>query len=207
MTTITEAILAHGGEGRAARDAFAARSSEDQAAIVKFLKTLQVLPKTCNDLVVNEDNPCLNDAPHGAVVTAFTAKAADKGVLLEWNASVENNVRGYHILRGTSPDAINEQVNGELIPVQSSTQRQATSYQFIDESAEGGITYYYQLNSVDENGTVQILIESPTAISITTLSTQPIPARNGLLLPMASLMAAAGLWLGYRKWEEERKIT
>lgn len=44
LTTITEAILAHGGEGRTSRDAFVALPPEDQAAIVKFLKTLQVLP-------------------------------------------------------------------------------------------------------------------------------------------------------------------
>ncbi len=44
LTTITEAILAHGGEGRKARDKFAALSAEDQAEVVEFLKTLQVLP-------------------------------------------------------------------------------------------------------------------------------------------------------------------
>lgn len=198
LTTISEAILMHGGEGRAARDAFVARSTEDQAAIVKFLKTLQVLPKTCNQLVVNEDNACLNEAPQGAIVTSFTAKPVEAHILLEWQASVESNVRGYNVWRGISPDTINEQLNSELIPVQSST----ATYQFEDQNAESGITYYYRLDSVDENGTTQILVESPTAISITTLSNQPTSPGNGPLLPMVSLMAVAGLWLGYRKWEE-----
>ncbi|GGX99708.1 hypothetical protein GCM10007160_29330 [Litchfieldella qijiaojingensis] len=44
LTTITEAILVHGGEGRASRDAFDELPHEDRAAIVNFLKTLQVLP-------------------------------------------------------------------------------------------------------------------------------------------------------------------
>lgn len=44
LTTITEAILAHGGEARAARDAFTGRPIGDQAAVVNFLKTLVVLP-------------------------------------------------------------------------------------------------------------------------------------------------------------------
>lgn len=44
LTTITEAILAHGGEARASRDAFLALSGKNQANVVKFLKTLQVLP-------------------------------------------------------------------------------------------------------------------------------------------------------------------
>ena len=44
--TITEAILYHGGEGRMSRDAFAARSVDDQKALVAFLKTLQVIPQS-----------------------------------------------------------------------------------------------------------------------------------------------------------------
>lgn len=45
LSTITEAILMHGGEGRAARDAFEASAVEDQAALVGFLKTLQIVPQ------------------------------------------------------------------------------------------------------------------------------------------------------------------
>jgi len=63
LTTITEAILAHGGEARATRDAFVALPTADQAAIVKFLKTLQVLPPDCKNLVVREDDPCLRKKP------------------------------------------------------------------------------------------------------------------------------------------------
>ncbi|MFZ0548975.1 MAG: di-heme oxidoredictase family protein [Candidatus Promineifilaceae bacterium] len=44
LTTITEAIWAHGGEGRPSLEAFKALTDEEQAAVVKFLKTLQVLP-------------------------------------------------------------------------------------------------------------------------------------------------------------------
>ncbi len=45
LTTITEAILVHGGDARAIRDAFVALPTTDQAAIVTFLKSLQVLPE------------------------------------------------------------------------------------------------------------------------------------------------------------------
>jgi len=44
LTTITDAILAHGGEARASRDAFVELGSKQQASVVKFLKTLQILP-------------------------------------------------------------------------------------------------------------------------------------------------------------------
>lgn len=52
LPTITEAILAHGGEARATRDAFNAQPFEDQVALVKFLKTLQVLPAGSPPIVV-----------------------------------------------------------------------------------------------------------------------------------------------------------
>jgi len=44
LTTITEAILHHAGEARPQRERFVALAEEDQAAIIEFLKTLQVLP-------------------------------------------------------------------------------------------------------------------------------------------------------------------
>jgi hypothetical protein len=53
LTTLTEAIAAHGAEGRASRDAFNALPQNEQAAIVEFLKTLQVLPEGSAALVVD----------------------------------------------------------------------------------------------------------------------------------------------------------
>ena len=45
LTTITEAILHHAGEARPARTAFAALSGGEQADVIEFLKSLQVLPE------------------------------------------------------------------------------------------------------------------------------------------------------------------
>ncbi len=45
LTTITDAILHHAGEARQSREAFAALSQSEQADIVEFLKSLQVLPE------------------------------------------------------------------------------------------------------------------------------------------------------------------
>lgn len=52
LPTITEAILAHGGEARAARDAFVLLPAKRQEEIVKFLKTLQVLPSGSPPVVI-----------------------------------------------------------------------------------------------------------------------------------------------------------
>ena len=45
LSTLSEAILMHGGEARATRDAFAALRFSDQQALVEFLLTLQVMPE------------------------------------------------------------------------------------------------------------------------------------------------------------------
>ena len=45
LTTVSEAILMHGGEGRSSRDAFTELDFADQRAVVEFLLTLQVQPE------------------------------------------------------------------------------------------------------------------------------------------------------------------
>jgi len=53
LGTITEAIVAHGGEATASRDAFDALPQSEQADIVEFLKSLQVVPQGTKALVVD----------------------------------------------------------------------------------------------------------------------------------------------------------
>ncbi len=53
--TLTEAILAHGGEAQEARDDFAALAPAEQAEVIAFLKSLQVLPEGAKSLVVDEE--------------------------------------------------------------------------------------------------------------------------------------------------------
>lgn len=53
-TRIAQAIGAHGGEAQGAREAFLAQSAADRAAVVEFLKSLQVLPAGTRSLVVDE---------------------------------------------------------------------------------------------------------------------------------------------------------
>jgi hypothetical protein len=48
LTTLTEAIYYHGGEARQSRDAYLAASQYDQAAVIEFLKSMQVLPAGSN---------------------------------------------------------------------------------------------------------------------------------------------------------------
>ena len=53
-TLISEAVLAHGGEAQASRDAFANLAEEDRRRVIEFLKSLQILPPGTRALVVDE---------------------------------------------------------------------------------------------------------------------------------------------------------
>lgn len=55
LTTITDAIRAHGGEARPSMEAYLHRSQKDQANVVKFLKTLQMLPVGSDPIVTAGD--------------------------------------------------------------------------------------------------------------------------------------------------------
>lgn len=53
-TTIREAVLCHGGEAQGQRDAFGALSPSEQAQVIEFLKSLQVLPPNTRNLIIDE---------------------------------------------------------------------------------------------------------------------------------------------------------
>jgi CxxC motif-containing protein (DUF1111 family) len=55
FTTMRQAIMAHGGEAAATSQAFSSLSAYEQASIIEFLKTLQVLPPGTKYLVVDEN--------------------------------------------------------------------------------------------------------------------------------------------------------
>ncbi len=54
FTTLRQAVAAHGGEALDARLSFQRLSSDDQSAVIEFLKSLQVLPPGTRDLVVDD---------------------------------------------------------------------------------------------------------------------------------------------------------
>ncbi|MEZ4731120.1 MAG: di-heme oxidoredictase family protein [Caldilineaceae bacterium] len=54
FTTMREAILAHAGEALVERQAFTALGTDEQSALIEFLKSLQVLPPGTTELVVDE---------------------------------------------------------------------------------------------------------------------------------------------------------
>lgn len=104
-------------------------------------------------------------------------------VRVTWKTETEMNTAGFNLYRGLSPDGpFDVKVNTELIPP-SSEPLTGKEYTYLDATAQGGATYYYQLQEVERNGTVNTF--------------GPISVRaGGLQWPHAVLLGAlAGLVL------------
>ena len=52
LTTLSDAILVHGGEARSSRDTFVALAAADQVAVIRFLRTLRVMPAGSPSVVI-----------------------------------------------------------------------------------------------------------------------------------------------------------
>jgi len=63
--TMRQAILAHAGEAQASHDAFVALSDYDKDSIIEFLKTLQVLPRDTEALVLDDQGRPRQWPPQG----------------------------------------------------------------------------------------------------------------------------------------------
>lgn len=90
-----------------------------------------------------------------AVVFALAALAGCTApVRVTWKTETEMNTAGFNLYRGTSPDGpFDIKVNAELIPP-SSDPLTGKEYTYLDTTAQGGVTYYYELQEVERNGAI-----------------------------------------------------
>jgi hypothetical protein len=88
------------------------------------------------------------------VVLATVLVGCTAPVRVTWKTETEMNTAGFNLYRGTSPEGpFGTKVNQELIPA-SSDPLMGKEYAFVDTSAQGGMTYYYELQEVERNGAV-----------------------------------------------------
>ena len=74
-------------------------------------------------------------------------------VRIDWSTETEINTAGFNIYRGESPDGpFDFKVNGQLIPP-SPDPMTGGKYNYVDNTAQIGKLYYYQLEEVERNGT------------------------------------------------------
>lgn len=73
-------------------------------------------------------------------------------ILLEWTTANEVNIAGYNLYRGTSANGPFERINAALLASTSTDTYSGSQYRYTDQAAPG-VTYYYELEAVENNGT------------------------------------------------------
>jgi hypothetical protein len=84
------------------------------------------------------------------IVLALSGCAAP--VRVEWTTETEMNTAGFNLYRGESADGpFDVKVNAQLIPP-AADPLTGGKYQYVDQTARAGVTYYYRLEEVERNG-------------------------------------------------------
>jgi hypothetical protein len=94
------------------------------------------------------------DTPLPVELVSFTATGRNGEVLLEWVTASETNALGFHIERD------GERVTVDLIAAAGNSTTENT-YTYVDKGLENGVTYSYNLISVDIDGVEQVANENP----------------------------------------------
>lgn len=76
-----------------------------------------------------------------------------RGPLLRWSVAYQTRIYGYVIYRAESEDGPLLRVSKEIIHASQQGDDRSGSYQWRDESAEAGKTYWYQIGNVNRDGT------------------------------------------------------
>jgi len=83
------------------------------------------------------------------VLLYFSAVSAENGILVSWETATEVNNFGFNIYRAEQVDGERIKLNPELImSALGPGGQEGAKYQFLDETAVVGVTYYYWLEDV-----------------------------------------------------------
>jgi hypothetical protein len=147
-------------------------------------------------------------APLAVTLATFGATAQANHILLTWETASELDNRGFNLYRGMSPDGWDRRLNEYLIPSQSQGNPGGFFYTWEDHAdLDPGQTYWYWLEAVDLSGAttlhgpVSATVQTPTAVTLASVSASPAAAPAGAALPWLLAVAGAGaaLALGRRR--------
>ena len=97
----------------------------------------------------------LGDQTLPVELTSFTATAGDGLVTLRWKTASELENQGFAVLRANSEDGVFEELDSYMSNDAlrgAGTSSQSHSYQFIDRQVFNGLSYWYKLVDIDNNG-------------------------------------------------------
>jgi YVTN family beta-propeller protein len=107
------------------------------------------------------EEPIVLKTPPFPPTGSSAAQNAGSAIRVSWTASASPDVAGYNVYYGTSSDAINQKANTELV----------TGTSFDVTGLERGVTYYFGVKAVDNDG-----LTSPLSPSDGSLKTVIHPA-------------------------------
>lgn len=104
------------------------------------------------------------EKPTAVTLGDFNAEAGIGQITLTWTTYTELNTIGFNLYRATSPDGPFEKINAALIPSQSLLGPGSPYfYEYTDETAAAGVTYYYWLEEVTLGGSVRLRMISASS--------------------------------------------
>lgn len=104
-------------------------------------------PELCDLWSEGIHGPC----PTAVVISSFTVAMENGAVVVRWETASEINNVGFNLYRSTD-GSLGQKLNASLIPSKSPGSGMGASYDFTDETALPGATYYYTLEDVDASG-------------------------------------------------------
>ncbi|MEW5985952.1 MAG: hypothetical protein AB1791_04905 [Chloroflexota bacterium] len=85
------------------------------------------------------------------LLAACSLRPGQASLVIRWTTESELDIIGFNLYRADSPDGLFVKVNTDLIPP-SADPFIGGEYEFVDQGVERGVTYYYQLETIDRNG-------------------------------------------------------
>ncbi|MFH1728968.1 MAG: hypothetical protein ABIA04_11195 [Pseudomonadota bacterium] len=112
--------------------------------------TITVNATACCGFVnaIRLENP---SGPLFSKFTSFDAMNIDNSIEISWKTLSEINLSSFSILRSEAENGIYENISTDSIPVLGSD-FSGESYSFIDSNVILGQTYYYKIESIDNDG-------------------------------------------------------
>ncbi len=141
--------------------------------------------------------------PLAVMLAGFTAEAQAGQVLVAWETVSEINNAGFNLYRNTNPDVVGDLLAN--VPSQAPGSTQGAAYSYVDAAVEVGQTYWYWLEDIDLNGVttlhgpVSATVQTPTAVTLASISANPAAAPIGAALPLLLMAAGAGAGLALRR--------
>jgi len=133
--------------------------------------------------------------PLVVTISDFHAEGYSDRVEIFWQTASEIGNAGFNLHRATSEAGPFTKINPVLIPGEGDPITPA-SYQFTDSNVEPGMTYYYKLEAIDQDGqsqwygpipaTTPAPTATPTSTSTPTSTATPTPTSTATPAPTAT---------------------